>query len=261
MYYSAVLDSLITDLASETQRIQQELKDAPDGHLVRTIRESGTYYYQHLPKRGYRTAPKRIGITSNEDLIHQLARKKYVEAEQRIARENLQVLKKAREAYQVIDPAVTRDALGKTYQNLPLHMFTPWIPPHLRMSTDQEYYNSDRIHVSSDGTTVRSKSELVIMGRLDHFNVEAIYENEIAIRTKHLHPDFTIRRRRDGKIIYWEHAGIMIDPQYRKRHEERMALFEQAGIVPWENLIVTYDDASGGLDVRVVDALIQGWLL
>ncbi|MDY4404350.1 hypothetical protein [Blautia sp.] len=33
------------------------------------------------------------------------------------------------------------------------------------------------------------------------------------------------------------------------------------GIVPWKNLIMTYDNADGGLDIRMVDAMITAWLL
>jgi hypothetical protein len=40
-----------------------------------------------------------------------------------------------------------------------------------------------------------------------------------------------------------------------------MAVYEEYGIVPWSNLILTYDDASGGIDVKLVDGLIRGWLL
>ena len=99
------------------------------------------------------------------------------------------------------------------------------------------------------------------MSRLEHFDVDATYEHILKLDRLHYHPDFTIRRRCDGKTIYWEHAGAMTVPQYRRRHEARLTAFEANGIVPWDNLIITYDDEKGGLDVRIVDALIQGWLL
>ena len=261
MYYSTVLDSLISDLSHELDRMNQELKDAPTGRLARTVRPDGTYYYHHQPKRGYRKTAKRTGITYNEDMIHQLARKRFVEVEQDTARRNLLTLQQAREQYQIIDPDTARRELGGPYQDLPAHMFTPWIPPELRLLTDPNYHDEYRIHVTPDGTTVRSKSELVIVSRLEHFDVDATYEHILKLDRLHYHPDFTIRRRRDGKTIYWEHAGAMTVPQYRRSHEARLTAFEANGIVPWDNLIITYDDEKGGLDVRIVDALIQGWLL
>ena len=53
----------------------------------------------------------------------------------------------------------------------------------------------------------------------------------------------------------------MEDPKYRARHERKLWDYEQYGSVPWRNLIITYDDDKGGIDVKLVDALIRGWLL
>ena len=74
-------------------------------------------------------------------------------------------------------------------------------------------------------------------------------------------PDFTIIRARDGKIIYWEHCGMMDDPGYRARNKKKLKEYEEAGIVPWDNLIVTYDTIEGGLRGDLVEAMIKCWLL
>jgi hypothetical protein len=33
------------------------------------------------------------------------------------------------------------------------------------------------------------------------------------------------------------------------------------GIVPWDNLIVSFSQADNGINEKLIDALIQGWLL
>lgn len=38
-------------------------------------------------------------------------------------------------------------------------------------------------------------------------------------------------------------------------------MYERAGIVPWKNLIVTYDDETGNLDLRMIEAEIRNRLL
>ena len=65
----------------------------------------------------------------------------------------------------------------------------------------------------------------------------------------------------NGQIIYWEHAGMMHIEEYRLRHKQKMEVYESAGIVPWKNLIVTYDDEAGNLDIRIVESEIKNKLL
>lgn len=264
MYYSGVLDSLIADLAAQIEQMETELSHTPEGALYRLKQAEKSYYYNLLPARGFRKKPKRVGITNDKDQIHQLARKRYVRESLSLARKNLQTLQKASASYAPQDPASLRAVLGGPYTDLPLEMFAPWTAP-----TDSDDYNQwennykrkGLVQTSPDGVPMRTKSEVNIAGRLGHFGVENVYEKPLVINGITFHPDFTIRRPRDGKTIYWEHAGMMEDPGYRRKHDRKMSVYEEYGIVPWSNLIVTYDDASGGIDVRLVDGLIQGWLL
>ena len=54
---------------------------------------------------------------------------------------------------------------------------------------------------------------------------------------------------------------MMGDIEYMHKFQEKLSVYYEFGIVPWKNLILTYDNADGGLDVRLVDAMIKGWLL
>lgn len=38
-------------------------------------------------------------------------------------------------------------------------------------------------------------------------------------------------------------------------------MYEKAGIVPWDNLIVTYDGADGNLNLAIVESEIKNKLL
>lgn len=266
MYYSEVLESLVNDMATEVQRFEDELRQMPEGALYRAMRPEGTYYYHLQPPRGFRKSRKRVGITRDEEMIHRLARKRYVQESLSLARRNLQVLQEARADYVPQDPSSLRAALGGPYSDLPLEMFAPWTPaappdPNAYNQWKNNYRPRELTQTSADGVPMRTKSEVNIAGRLGHFSVENIYEKPLVLNGITFHPDFTIRRPRDGKTIYWEHVGMMDDPGYRLRHERKMAVYEEYGIVPWSNLILTYDDANGGIDVKLVDGLIRGWLL
>ena len=72
-------------------------------------------------------------------------------------------------------------------------------------------------------------------------------------------PDFTILTK-EG-IKYWEHCGKVNDKEYIRRHKWKMSMYESIGIVPWKNLIVTYDmmqdnNEVGLFDSRIIDTEI-----
>ena len=264
MYYGEVINSLVEDLKRDIRVMEAELTGSPEGFLTREVKSCGTYYSRQLPPRGFRKKKKRVGITKDKDMIHRLARKRYLKESLSLARRNLQILQEASAAYVPRDPASLRAALRGPYADLPLEMFTPLVPPPAPGAYNQwenDYRKEELTQTSHDGVPMRTKSEVNIAGRLGHFGVENVYEKPLELNRKIYRPDFTIKRPRDGKTIYWEHAGLMEDPKYRARHERKLRDYEQYGIVPWRNLIITFDDDKGGIDVKLVDALIRGWLL
>jgi hypothetical protein len=121
---------------------------------------------------------------------------------------------------------------------------------------NKRYFLENRlIHRTSKGHMVRSKSELVIAEKLFEKKIDYEYEKDLKIAGKLKSPDFTITNLA-GETIYWEHCGMMNDSEYRKRWAEKKELYEKNGIKEGENLIVTYDQVNGGLDVKEIEAMI-----
>ena len=115
---------------------------------------------------------------------------------------------------------------------------------------------------SHSGRLMRSKGELFIASRLDYYRIPARYEEPLWIpELSQYSPDFTIRRPRDHKIFYWEHFGMVDDPEYLRRSRYKLSRYEEYGIVPWDNLIITYNGYDGSINGKLIDAMIQGWLL
>ena len=82
------------------------------------------------------------------------------------------------------------------------------------------------------------------------------------------YPDFTIADHARGVKFYWEHLGLLQDPEYRKRWARKCEDYEKAGIRSWEKgggengtLIETRDDPRGGLDSQKVAVIIDKVLL
>ena len=51
------------------------------------------------------------------------------------------------------------------------------------------------------------------------------------------------------------------DEKYMVRHKWKMEQYASVGIVPWDNLIVTYNDIYGNLDMRIIESEIVNKLL
>ena len=54
---------------------------------------------------------------------------------------------------------------------------------------------------------------------------------------------------------------MMSDPKYRKNNTWKLDIYEEMGIVPWNNLIITYDTVDGAINSSIIDAEINNKLL
>lgn len=111
------------------------------------------------------------------------------------------------------------------------------------------------------GLKVRSKSEAIIAGLLEINNVPFRYEAALNLGDKTYYPDFTILRPGDKKILYWEHFGMADDEGYSTSMDRKMAIYRKHGIVPWDQLITTYEIERGSMDVRDIQNIINLFLM
>lgn len=118
------------------------------------------------------------------------------------------------------------------------------------------------IHRTSDGTLVRSKSEVIIANALTAAGVEFAYEKEFFGHDDSLRlPDFTIEDAATGETYIWEHLGMLSDPQYARAWERKQAWYAASGVEEGggdvATLIVTKDDEHGGIDSAEVQAKVN----
>lgn len=96
-------------------------------------------------------------------------------------------------------------------------------------------------HITDKGEAVASKSELVIANLLYAYGIQYEYEKEINVNGVVYKPDFTVGRS-NGTMLLWEHVGLMDDPEYARKFEQKMMQYQNAGYTQSKNLIVTYDE-------------------
>ena len=52
-------------------------------------------------------------------------------------------------------------------------------------------------------------------------------------------------------MILWEHAGLMDDPEYARKFENKLIQYQKAGYTQANNLIVTYDEKGSFSAIEV----------
>lgn len=76
-----------------------------------------------------------------------------------------------------------------------------------------------------------------------------------------LHPDFLCLNTRTRQEFYWEHFGLMHDPDYSKKAAGKLRLYTENGILPGRNLIITMETQTDPPSIRTLEKLIEEFLL
>ena len=107
------------------------------------------------------------------------------------------------------------------------------------------------------GERVRSKSEQIIADRLNHCSIPYKYECPIMVCGEVYHPDFTILRMRDRKVLYWEHCGMMDKEDYANYAVNRFNKYAKEGIILGKDLFATFETGKYPMNTDAVDKLIN----
>ncbi len=218
-------------------------------------------------------------VGQETEMLKSLARKEYLNRSIKILRNNIDVLSKAGEKLQPMDIDYLRNKMLKPYRSLPDEYFFKGLFDRPGINQTDQYLEGIMRHVewaketyekstykpenrkfpTSAGFNVRSKSEQSIVEQLVNYGVPFRYEEVIRINNWPYSSDFTFRDR-ERKKFYWEHAGMMDQAVYQNRHKRKMEAFEGVGIVPWKNLIVTYD-IDGVINIPMIKSIIENDVL
>lgn len=113
------------------------------------------------------------------------------------------------------------------------------------------------IHNAPPGIMVRSKSEVMIASAINSHGIPFRYECILNLGDMYYFPDFTIFHPKTGKLIYWEHFGMMDDPQYIHKTSEKLEIYALHDIVPSVNLITTFETSKHPLTTDIVENMIR----
>ena len=250
------VDSRIQMVKSLISKIEEKLEQFPEGRInIRKV-NSGTYYY-------FMGTDLKEKCLSNNDsqLIEDLLQKNYFERLVKISRQELVRLDRIKK---LLPDCIAEDI----YDQL-----TPdrqkWVKPIIptdeqfvaewqnRPFTPKPFKKGTPYFETLKGERVRSKSEVIIADRLYTSGIPYKYECPLVIGNEVIHPDFTILRVSDRKILYLEHNGMVGDQEYGDDMVDRINKYSLAGIMQNDKLYFTFESANRPLDVRTLDKLIE----
>jgi hypothetical protein len=149
------------------------------------------------------------------------------------------------------------------------NLFAPPKPVSFEVEGAERFLEERLIHRTKRGDLVRSKSDVIIANELFAQGIERYeYEAPLALPNGETrYPDFTIVDDDTGARYYWEHLGLLHNPDYAARWERKLAAYRAADIVPHDEgggsggtLIITRDDEAGGIDARAIAELVAAVL-
>ena len=68
-------------------------------------------------------------------------------------------------------------------------------------------------------------------------------------------PDFTFEDYTRSQF-YWEHLGKMDDPEYAERNFRKLRRYYDAGLIPGDNLILSFD-RNGTIDMKYIEGIVE----
>lgn len=263
--YERTIEELLQwrkELSSIIRKAENRLRKAPEGQVRVAQHRDGFQFYLRIDPsdRNGKYIPAK-----ERKLAYALIQKKYDD----------QIVKTAGKQVKVIDRFLRGfdpEALKEVYSLLPKVRQENVIPA---MLPDQEFLEEWKTasypkkiidenipeHYTSIGERVRSKSEVMIADALKQAGIPYRYECLMTLGTWNIHPDFTILRIRDRKQIYWEHLGKMDDPDYCNRALYRIRRYEENGIYPGIDLILTMETSDTPINLSVINSMIKTYCI
>ena len=108
---------------------------------------------------------------------------------------------------------------------------------------------------------VRSKTEIFIANALNKHNIPYRYECPLYLNGYGtIHPDFTVLNVRLRKEIYWEHMGMMDDPDYAEKALLKIETYQKNDIFPGDKLILSHETSRHPLNSKMIEMIILRYL-
>ncbi len=247
-------------LENEIANVTAILKKLPEGNFFCSKNGNSYKWYQtdgkkqtYLPKKKIRLAEKlaarKYYALLLEDLIHEKqAIEFYLRHHNSNGNQSEKLLAKSPEYQKLLSSCFKPSSLELREWAEASFEKNPKFPDHL-------------IYHTSSGKYVRSKSEVLIDLELYTAKIPYRYEAALNLGGTNIYPDFTIRHPITGAFFYWEHFGLVDNPEYRQNMLSKLKQYTSFGIIPTVQLITTYETKEHPLTPETIKEMIRRYFL
>lgn len=241
---------------------EKSLSKAPEGSLRVCCRGKKTQFYRRNDPKDFNGVYIR---EKDRELAQKLAQKDYDKKICYAAEQELSAIKKYFSNY----PAKNIEEIYESLHRERQQLISPIIESdeeYVRKWESVEYQGKAFAEDAPEFFTaknerVRSKSEWIIADLLNREGIPYRYEYPIYLNGMgKIHPDFTVLNVRTRQTLYWEHMGMMDDPDYVENALHKIAAYEQNEIFLGQGLILTYETRKCPLNQKQVMLMIQNYL-
>lgn len=277
MLFTSEIEEMLSYYDQLMEKYKYMLTNAPRGSLISQKNGDRDQYLRLFKENGRRI---RQGINKNEKMIRALAKKEFARKSIEVLEPNVQLLQHALGNLKPFEPDKILESMTKGYSRLPEEYFFDRNQLAIDLKLDDEikarierhrewgsrpYDQSDfmteyKRHTTSRGLKVRSKSEaLICESCYKWYDLPFRYEQVLVIGNMVIAPDFTFEDYK-RELFFWEHLGMMDNPEYAGRNFRKLERYYDAGLVPGDNLILSFD-RRGEIDMRIIDDIIRDQII
>ena len=243
-------------LARTIVKLEERLASLPEGSII--VRHTGGASVYLYNRRNHKI---KYLNKSNRKLIEDLVQKRYLKMVLKAAKLEFKALSIATDHYPEPNIEKVYDGLSSGLKEFAVPL-VPGCDQHAAKWQAEPFkhkpFKKDAPELYTlRGERVRSKSEVIIADRLYAKGIPYKYECPLRIGKEIIHPDFTILRMSDRKVLYHEHCGKMTDPGYTKDIPIRANKYIIAGIFQGDRLFYTFESAECPLNVKDLDEFIE----
>lgn len=242
---------------------EKSLKKAPEGTLVLS-KSNGTVQYYH--KTGHEQKKGEYISKKNSKLITSLAQKDYDLRLLKDMKEQKSRLCKAIQLLSSINFLKVYDELSETRKQLvdprvltAEQYVEQWLNVQYR---GKEIFEGTSTLLTERGEEVRSKSEKILADKFYSCGIPYRYEYPVNLKGYGIvYPDFTLLNVKERKEIYFEHFGLMDNPEYCQKAIQKLETYAKNGIHIGKNLLVTFETNQKPLDMNIVEQTLKEFIL
>lgn len=256
-----MLNMIKNELDRETRIFERNevlLEELPAGYIERIRDKNGRYReFVTMLDAGKNKKRQLLGgdLKEKSMTVADYELRKAIRHSRKPLQNNISLLKKLYRNFVIYDPAQFRHP-AKDNRILLAPGQVVDLADQKRDLHRNQFHAEDCKYLTKRGEKVRSKSELMIADLLFEKGIDYLSDFGLNTGDRVLYPDFQVKRA-DGRLVIWEHFGLISNPAYVENSYYKISLYGRAGFTPGENLIITTESNDKPITREVILNVIE----